>query len=119
MAMHENLTPFKEGEERTKIAGHNGGVKSGEVRREKATMRQTLQLLLETENKKGTSYKELTTLGLIKGAIDGKAENYKLILTLLGELEEKSQETPVVNINVVDNSNLEKIMYETNREEGN
>ena len=119
MAMHENLTPFKEGEERTKISGHNGGVRSGEVRREKATMRKTLQLLLETPNKKGTTYRELTTLGLIKGAVDGKAENYKLILTLLGELEDKNPETPIVNINVVDNSNLEKALYEANREEGN
>lgn len=113
-----NLTPFKEGEERAKIAGHNGGVKSGEARREKATLKKTLQLLLETENKKGTTYRELATIGLIKGAVDGKAENYKLMLTLLGELEENSLETPIVNINVVDNSNLEEALYEADRKEG-
>ena len=88
-----------------------GGKRSGEVRREKATMRKTLEMLLEEKNNKGKTYKELTTLGLIKGAIDGKAENYKTIVQLLGELEEKI-ETPSLNINIVDNSDLEKALYE-------
>lgn len=93
----------------------NGGKKSGEVRREKATMKKTLELLLDEKNKKGVSYRHLSTLGLIKGAIDGKAENYKVMLQLLGELqEEESTETPSVQINIVDNSNLEKILYEDN-----
>jgi hypothetical protein len=88
-----------------------GGKKSGEVRREKATMKKTLEMLLNEKNKKGQTYRDLATLGLIKGAIDGKADNYKTIVALLGELEEHN-ETPVVNINVVDNTDLEKVMYE-------
>ena len=74
-------------------------------------MKRTLEMLLEEKNSKGKTYKELTTLGLIKGAIDGKAENYKTIVQLLGELEEKI-ETPSLNINIVDNSDLEKVLYE-------
>jgi ribosomal protein S12 methylthiotransferase len=31
---------------------------------------------------------------------------------LLGELEEQQNETPQININIVDNSNLEKTLYE-------
>jgi hypothetical protein len=89
------------------------GIKSGEVRREKATMKRTLEMLLDEKNNKGKTYRELTTLGLIKGAIDGKADNYKTIVSLLGELEEHN-ETPQVNINIVDNSNLEGAMYEDN-----
>lgn len=89
-----------------------GGIRSGEVRKEKATMKKTLEMLLNEKNKKGTTYKELATLGLIKGAIDGKSDNYKIILQVLGELAETNNETPNVTVNIVDNSNLEKVMYE-------
>lgn len=91
-----------------------GGKRSGEVRREKATFKKTLEMLLDEKNKKGVTYRELITLGQIKSAIDGKAENFKAILALMGEIEEKQQETPTVNINIVDNSNLEGAMYEDN-----
>jgi hypothetical protein len=93
-----------------------GGKRSGEVRREKATMKKTLEMLLNEKNSKGKTYRELSTLGLIKGAIDGKAENYKTMLALLGELEEQQSETPQVNINIIDNSNLEKVLYENNNQ---
>lgn len=87
------------------------GIRSGEVRREKATMKKSLEMLLDEKNKKGTTYRDLVTLGLIKGAINGKAENYKAIIELLGELEE-TKETPSVEIRIVDNSSLEASMYE-------
>ena len=103
-------TQFQSGEDAA-TKGHNGGIRSGEVRREKATMKKTLEMLLDEKNNKGITYRELTTLGLIKGAAQGKADNYKTILQLLGELEEKQAETPSVNINIVDNSNLEKVLY--------
>jgi len=89
-----------------------GGRASGEARREKATMRKTLEMLLDEKNNKGKTYRELTTLGLIKGAIDGKADNYKTIVQLLGELQESEKETPSIEIKIVDNSYLEKVMYE-------
>ena len=92
--------------------GRRGGIASGEARREKATMKKTLEMLLNEKNNKGKTYRELTTLGLIKGAVDGKAENYKTIVQLLGELQEQANETPSLNINIVDNSNLEKTLYE-------
>lgn len=66
-----------------------GGIKSGETRREKATMKKALEMLLDEQNKKsGKTYRELATLGLIQGAIKGKSENYRLILELLGELKQ-------------------------------
>ena len=76
-------------------------------------MEMVIIYLLDTKNNKGITYRELTTLGLIKGATEGKAENYKTILALLGELEEQQQETPSVQINIVDNNNLEKVLYDT------
>ena len=90
-----------------------GGIRSGEVRREKATMRKALEMLLDEKNNKGKTYRDLATLGLIKGAIDGKAENYKVMVQLLGKLQE-TKETPNVEIKIIDNSNLEASMYEDN-----
>lgn len=103
----DNRTP----EEQRKIA-RMGGIASGKVRQEKATMKKTLEMLLNEKNNKGKTYRELTTLGLIKGAVDGKAENYKTIVQLLGELQEQSNEPPSLNITITDNSNLEKTLYE-------
>lgn len=103
----DNRTP----EEQREIA-RMGGIASGKVRQEKATMKKTLEMLLNEKNNKGKTYRELTTLGLIKGAVDGKAENYKTIVQLLGELQEQTNETPSLNITITDNSNLEKALYE-------
>lgn len=109
MANEQNLRPseYKLSQEEAK----RGGIRSGEVRREKATMKKTLEMLLNEKNNKGKTYRELTTLGLIKGAVDGKAENYKTIVQLLGELQEQVNETPSLNITITDNSNLEKALY--------
>ena len=110
MANEQNLRPseYKLSQEEAK----RGGIRSGEVRREKATMKKTLEMLLNEKNNKGKTYRELTTLGLIKGAVDGKAENYKTIVQLLGELQEQANEPPSLNINIINNSNLEKAIYE-------
>ena len=90
-----------------------GGIASGKARQEKATMKKALKMLLDEKNDKGITYRDLSTLGLIKGATQGKAENYKLICQLLGELEQEEEyRTPQVNINIVDNSDLEKTLYE-------
>ena len=116
----ENLIPFNERtEEEQREIARQGGIASGKARQEKATFKKILEGLLDEEYiKKGKStgktYRELITLGQIKSAIDGKAENFKAILSLLGEMEEKQQETPSININIVDNSNLEGAMYEDN-----
>lgn len=95
--------------------GRLGGIASGKARQERATMKKVLEDMLKETNNTGLTYQQLATLGLIKGAIDGKAENYKVIVSLLGELEENN-ETPQVNINIVDNSDLEKVLYEDENE---
>ena len=92
--------------------GQKGGIASGKARQEKATMKKTLEMLLNEKNNKGKTYRELTTLGLIKGAVNGNASNYRTIVEVLGELIETQTETPSININIVDNSDLEKVMYQ-------
>ena len=85
----------------------NGGKKSGEVRREKATMRKTLEMLLEEKDSNGKTYRETTTLGLIEGAVKGNAMNYKTIVELLGELQVESNIEPIiVRVDTTDKSEL-------------
>lgn len=115
MANIENLRPIQSTNEAREL-GKKGGIASGEVRREKATMKKALEMLLNEKNNKGITYRDLATLGLIKGAINGNAQNYKVILETLGELlESESKEAPILNINVIDNSHLEKDLYEANK----
>lgn len=93
---NDNLIP--QAHELTVEEASRGGIRSGEVRREKATMKATLEMLLNEKNKKGQTYRELTTLGLIKGAINGNAQNYRAILEVLGELEDKKERTPIEDL---------------------
>ena len=118
MANNENLKPVQSKEEAREL-GRKGGIRSGEVRREKATMKKTLEMMLDEVadipgNDNKLTYKQLATIGLLKGAIRGDNANYKTILETIGELQEPDRETPSVQINIVDNSELEKIMYEDN-----
>ena len=87
MANEQNLISLADRttKEKREIA-IKGGKASGKVRQEKATMRKTLEMLLDTKSKNGKTYKELATLGLLKGAINGNANNYRTILEVLGEL---------------------------------
>ena len=112
----EDLIPLNQRtkEEQKKIATM-GGIASGKARKEKATMKKTLEMLLDTVpnnkwNKDKKTYRELSTEGLMIGAVQGKAENYKTMLSLLGEIQEVETETPSIKIEVVDNSKLEEVM---------
>lgn len=106
-------------EEQRRIATM-GGKASGESRRLKKTMKMALMELLQEEAKDkngkptGKTYQELANLGLLKGAMKGNAQNYRVLLETIGELlpQEEIKNTPTININVTDNSNLEKVMYE-------
>lgn len=110
----DNRTP----EEQREIATM-GGIASGKARQEKAMMRKTLEKMLNATYKDKGTYKDNVALGLLANAIDkskgGNPEAYKVIAKMLGELDanEETKETPSVTINVVDNSNLEKAMYES------
>ena len=114
----ENLIPMSErSKDEVRQIASKGGVNSGIVRRQKATMKETLKQMLEEVadiegNDNGLTYRQLATLGLIKGSIQGKADNYKTILEAIGELTNEVKITPEININVVDNEELEKAMYE-------
>lgn len=110
-------TQFKSGQQAVEN-GRKGGIRSGEVRRERAMMKQELEAMLKEKADDNMTYKNKVTLGLLANAIDktkgGSPEAYKTILAVLGELkEEQVNETPSLNINIVSNEDLEKYMYES------
>lgn len=82
-----------------------GGIASGKARKERATMRKTLEMMLEEKSKKGIPYKDLVTLGLITGAVKGNAQNYKTIVEMVGELQPSNEEKPMLKIEIIDNEN--------------
>lgn len=114
----KNLIPMNElTESKQKEIARKGGIASGIVRKQKATMKETLRQMLEEVadiegNDNKLTYRQLATLGLIKGSIQGKADNYKTILEAIGELSNEIKITPEINISVVDNEELEKTLYE-------
>jgi hypothetical protein len=127
VANEQNLKPIQSKKQAREL-GKNGGIRSGEVRREKATFKNAIKWLVESDIKieKGNLYEEfkksgidisklnttqLATLGLWSGAVQGNASNYKTLMEANNEIETNT-ETPSININIVDNSELEKVMYQ-------
>ena len=97
MANEQNLRPgeYKLSQEEAK----KGGINSGIARRQKATMLSTLEKLLDEKNKtSGKTYRELATLGLIKGAVNGSSKNYEIIQQLMEKQEAKEQDDDAIVI---------------------
>lgn len=143
MANESNLIPMNEltKKEQREIA-RMGGIASGKVRKEKATMRKSLEMLLNSNinidkiddntiidlrNKlkllgadtSKMKVEDLVNAGLILGAVFGNANNYKTIIETKGELLEEQNTTPTLKLEVVDNSNLNKVLYEENQSREN
>lgn len=100
-------------EEVSEIA-RKGGIASGKARRERATMKKVLEDMLKETNNTGLTYQQLATLGLIKGATKGNAQNYKTIIEMLGEVpKEQFNETkePTLNINITSNEDIKEEFY--------
>ena len=96
----DNLMPIQEVNSRRTPEQHSAdsrkaGIKSGEARREKATMLSVLEKMLNEvpikDNEEGLTNRELATLGLIKGANKGNVENYKVIQSLMEKKEQQEQ----------------------------
>lgn len=109
-----------------------GGIASGETRRRKASFKQAIKWLAEsdiriTEGKLYDMYMEngidisklspteLATIGLWFGAATGKNENYRTLMEGNKEISEAGT-TPEISINIIDNTNLEKALYKEDKE---
>lgn len=79
MANKDNLKPVRTKKE-ARERGKNGGIKSGEVRRERKTLKDELLLLLssgDTQNK--------VSLALIEKALSGDTKAFEVIRDTIGE----------------------------------
>lgn len=134
MANTDNLlkgnppTQFKAGQQQVEIA-RQGGIASGEAKRQKRTFKKAVEWLANSDIKiKGGDIYEvfkksdidisnlnttqLATIGLWYGAVQGNATNYKTLMEANNEVETETADTPDITINIVDNSNLEKALYD-------
>lgn len=98
MANNENLKPpinERSTSEQREIRS-KGGIKSGEVRRAKKTMKEMLDYLLskEIENKKGekATTQEAISVSLIKQALNGNVKAFEVIRDTIGEKPTDKQE---------------------------
>lgn len=111
--------------------GAMGGIASGEARRQKKSLREKAKLLMSLSIQDQKELLKAKELGLNEEEVDIemmnlihmlniiKKENFNSVgaFNTLKELTDEQVETneaPSININIVDNSNLEKVMYEEN-----
>lgn len=130
MANIDNLVPLTT--EKAREIGAKGGKRSGEVKREKRTFKKAIEWLANSDIKlKGGSVydtlkgmgidvdtlnpTQLATIGLWYGAVQGNATNYKTLMEGNNEIEEESSVNPTFKVEIIDNSNLEKQLYEANK----
>lgn len=126
---NNEATQFKTGEKQVEIA-RMGGIASGEAKREKATFKKAIKWLvdsnikitggdiLEKFQKSGIDISslnptQLATIGVWYEAVNGNATNYKTLMEANEEIQ-ATNETPNIEIKIVDNSNLEKALYDEN-----
>lgn len=136
MANIENLVYDKgfdtiSAEELSKIAS-KGGKNSQKVQKEKRTFKKAIEWLANSDIKlKGGSVydtlkgmgidvdilnpTQLATIGLWYGAVQGNATNYKTLMEGNNEIEEENSVNPTFKVEIIDNSNLEKQLYEANK----
>lgn len=133
----DNLMPIQEVNSRRTPEQHSAdsrkaGIVSGEARRRKASFKQAIKWLMESDiritqgdiyetyKKQGIDISQFTpaqlaTIGLWAGAVTGKNENFRTLMEGNNETEQLN-ETPDVSINIIDNTTLEKTMYEEEEE---
>lgn len=136
MANIENLVYDKgfdtiSAEELSKIAS-KGGKNSQKVQKEKRTFKKAIEWLANSDIKlkggnvydalKGMGIDvdilnptQLATIGLWYGAVQGNATNYKTLMEGNNEIEEENSVNPTFKVEIIDNSNLEKQLYEANK----
>lgn len=102
MANIQNLKPIRS-EKEAREKGKKGGIKSGEIRRKRKTLREELISLLEKDY---TS--EKISLSLVQQALKGNIKAFEVIRDTIGEkpnsnIEVSPNDPFKVNINVIKN----------------
>lgn len=108
MGKEENLKPFdsNQSREKAKINGRKGGIKSGESKRAKKSMREMLDYLLEKEinNRQGekVNTQEAITLALLKQALNGNVKAYEVIRDTIGEKPTEQHKVIINPVQIID-----------------
>lgn len=98
MANEQNLRPPSTREARER--GKKGGIKSGEVRAKKKTLKEELIALLETKVDNKTMQEKIS-LSLIQEALEGNVKAFETIRDTIGEKpveQVQNLNPPVINI---------------------
>lgn len=93
---HENLRPVRNKEE-ARARGKVGGKRSGEVRRQRKTLKEELLLLLASGNTQ-----EKMSLSMIQEALNGNVKAFETIRDTIGEkpIDKAEVKTEVTTVNV-------------------
>lgn len=83
MANEQNLKPVRSKKE-ARERGKKGGIKSGEVRAKRKTLKEELIALLETK-KENKTIQEKISLSLIQEALNGNVKAFATIRDTIGE----------------------------------
>lgn len=113
-----------------------GGLKSAEIRKEKATFKKAIQWLVNSDIKlnEGTitdNFKkagldisnlnptQLATIGLWFGAVQGNSTNYRTLMEANEELQEATLniKEPILNITINNDDKLKETFYEEEEQE--
>lgn len=87
----EDLIPIRSTEE-AKEKGRAGGKKSGEARRKKKLLKETLEAMLEIEDKKGRTMQDAICIALFKRANAGDTKAFEIIRDTIGQgIQQKVQ----------------------------
>lgn len=96
MANEQNLQPVKT-EKEAREKGRKGGIKSGEARRARKTLKEELLLLLAQGDTQ-----EKISLALLQKAMNGDTKAYEVLRDTIGEKPVDKVETEVVSTIKVD-----------------
>lgn len=129
MANEQNLRPCEH-----KLTGEEakrGGIASGKTRRRRKEQKEVMEMILNANIPEGKLKQTIRNMnisndendlnnqmamlvGLWKSALNGNMGAYDRIMQLLGTGQ---QEIPKIEVNIIDNSKLEKTLYENYHKE--
>lgn len=81
---HENLIPPRSKDE-ARERGQKGGIASGEARRKKKTIRETLEMMLAGQMPDGSTRRDAIVVALMEKALSGDVRAFEAIRDSIGE----------------------------------
>lgn len=96
MANEQNLKPIRDSK-RARELQEKAAQKQRENIAKKKTLKQELEILMETISKDGRTYQELMSTAVLKEALKGNTKAYEIIRDTLGQKPKEVIETTFTN----------------------